>query len=117
MDGQEIFFVSQLRYTLRLRSSSLILVAWHRMAFLSHQDDRVFEIRLFAHRFGLTTNAAIAYWESKVFDNAFDNPALQKFYDQARISKEEITFSLEACGLPAPSVSLVRDFLGFRGLV
>ena len=117
MDGQGIFFLSQLRYMLRLRRSSLILVTWHRMAFLSHQDDRVFEIRIYAHHFGLTTNAAIEHWESSVFDNSFDNPALQKFFDQARISKEEITFSLEACGFPAPPTSLVRFFLGFRGMV
>ena len=117
MNEDEIFYLSHLRFMMKLRSSSLIHVAWHRFVYLTHQDDRVFDVRLFAFHMWVSSSAAITQWEHAVFDSNFDNPAVAKFSEQAKVSKEEILVSLEACGLPAPAFSKVRELLGFRGLL
>ena len=117
MHDDEIFFLGHLRYMMHLRRASLNHVAWHRFAYLTHRDDRVFNIRLQAFALRVSSKAAITQWEHTVFDSNFDNPAVEKFFGQAKVSKEEITFSLEACGLPAPAISRVRELLGFRGLI
>ena len=117
MSGDEIFFLGHMRYMMQLRKSSLIHVVWHRFVHLTHQDDRIFDVRLFAFYMLVSSSAAITQWEHSVFDSNFGNPAMEKFFGQAKTSKEEILYSLAARGLPSPTIVRVRGPLGFRGLV
>ena len=118
MSDNEIFYLGHLRCMHHLRHSSLVHVAWHRLAYLWFQDARVYETRWRAFADQISSNSALLQWEHIGFDQAAEiNPAVQKFYQHAKVSKEEITLSLEACGLPAPAITPVRDYLRFRGIL
>ena len=62
MNDDEIFYLGHMRYMVYLRRSSLIHVAWHRFAYLTHQNDRVFNIRLQAFARSVPSSAAITRW-------------------------------------------------------